>query len=133
MTYYAKPIKARDEAIGVTTWLWADHDGLHCGPDLPAAKVPTGHLWGWGPLVRVHLREDAVAPCCGILLSDHDGPGFAPVETLPVGAGGYPKTVLGQDRFLRCASEADEQRFAALSLRAVVVVAPTHAVLVSSQ
>lgn len=133
MTYYAKPINAREQATGVTTWLWADNDGLHCGPDLPATKVPTGHLWGWGPQVRVRLREDAVAPTRGILLTEEPGPGLVRVEVLPPAKATYLQTVLGQDRFLRCASDADERRFAALNLATIVVVSPTHAVLVGSK
>lgn len=133
MTYFAKPISSREQATGVATWLWADHDGLHCGPDLPATKVPTGHLWGWGSCVWVHLREDAAAPTCGILLAEEAGPGLVQVETLPVARANYLRTVLGQERFLRCASEADAQRFAGLDLTTVVVVSPTHAVLVGSK
>lgn len=67
--YYALPLASREEAYGITAWLWADHDGLHCGAGLPEGTIPTGHLWGWGPGGYVHLREDPCAPAVGIQVS----------------------------------------------------------------
>lgn len=130
MTYYAKPITSRDDAVGVTTWLWAANDGLHCGDNPPESKVPTGHLWGWGSDVKVHLREDAVAPTRGVLLTDRQAAGLVEAEVLAVGKKGYPKTVLGQDRFLRCASDEDLDRFSDLKLDVTVLLQPTNVVLV---
>jgi len=130
---YARPISQVDDVSGVTTWLWADNDGLHCGSTPPAGTVPTGHVWGWGPGVRVHLRQDAIAPATGIMLVDSAQPDFVEVETMPLGTAAYPKTVLGQDRYLRCAGSDDEDHFSELRLDVVVVVAPTHALLVGER
>ena|GEM_PF-901888 len=134
-THHARAIHARAEAEGVQTWLWAGNDGLHCGESLPVGKVPTGHLWGWGSGVMVHLREDACAPTRGILLTAE-----AAADTQPVATEEYtatddgpkppPHPVDEPGRFLRCASRQDESRFSALQLRVVVVISPTHAVLV---
>lgn len=134
MTYYGHPIGCRAEATGVTTWLWADHDGLHCGPDLPSADiVPTGHLWGWGPEVRVHLREDPVAPTRGILVLDQAA-GRQKLMTLRIThTSEVPAIVSDGNRFLRCATPADQDRFDALSLDVLVVTAPTRVVLVADR
>lgn len=129
MTCFAKPISDRRDAVGVETWLWADNDGLHCGPTLPTHKVPTGHLWGWGPGVKVHLREDAVAPTRGVLLSSSQTLGTTAVATLPLGSGDYPKAVVGE-RFLRCASPEDEERFRRFDLVVVAITWPSNVVLV---
>lgn len=133
MKYYAKPITTRHDAQGITTWLWAGHDGLHCGPELPAGPVPTGHLWGWGPGVRTHLREDATHPTRGILVTDTPTPDTTEVVAMAADDGPFPSIVTDRSRFLRCASPTDQQRFDALTLKAVTLISPTQAVLVSDR
>ncbi len=130
MKRYALPITSRSDVPRVTTWLWADHDGLHCGGQLPEGLVPTGHLWGWGDGVRVHLREDAVAPARGIAVWNSEQPGATEVFALPCTGDGFPTTVRDKDRFLRCASPEDQKRFDALRLDVLVVTSPTRAVMV---
>lgn len=132
MTRFAKAITSVDDAQGVSTWLWSDNDGLHCSNTPPTGKVPTGHLWGWGPDVKVHLRQDALAPTRGMILVDTRQPGYVGVETIPFGSGDCPK-VVHQPRYLKCASPADESRLKNLSLEVVLVVSPTHAVLVGER
>lgn len=134
MTYHGEPISSRAEAVGVTTWLWAGHQGLHCGPDQPSAEVvPTGHLWGWGPGVRVHLREDPIAPTRGILVRDGAATGRS-LTTLATSSGAdLPTIVSDRTRFLRCASVEDQQRFEAIQLEVLVVTAPTRAVLIADR
>ena len=134
MTYSGTPITSRADAHGVTTWLWADHDGLHCGPDLPTAKtVPTGHLWGWGPDVRVHLREDPIAPTRGILVHESAGGGQELTVLKLDQDSGLPAVVKDRDRFLRCASPADQERFDTLMLDVLIVTAPSHVVLIAGR
>lgn len=130
MKRYALPIAGRSDVPEVTTWLWAGHDGLHCGGALPEGPVTTGHLWGWGDGVQVHLREDAVAPTRGIAVWDAERSGSVEVLALPDEADEFLTTVRDRGRFLRCASEQDQQRFDALSLDVLVVTSPTRAVLV---
>lgn len=128
MTWYVTPLDSRDDAYGVQMWIWADHEGLHCDSAPPKGKVPTGHLWGWGAGVRVHVREDAVAPTRGLLASLT--PGGAEATVLDAGEDGFPKAVEAGGRFLRCATEADQKRFDALTLSVLLVTAPTSAVLI---
>lgn len=134
MIHYGQSIGSRADAKGVTTWLWADHDGLHCGPDLPTAEVvPTGHLWGWGHGVRVHLREDASVPTRGILVRETAYAGQELITLTLKRTSGLPAIVCDRDRFLRCASPADQHRLDALNLDVLVVTAPTRALLVADR
>lgn len=130
MSYFGRPIDSRDQATGIGTWLWADHDGLHCDPTPPDGIVPTGHLWGWGEDSLVHLREDVAAPTKGILVSREQEDGATKLVTIKgLREGEYPSVVTEPNRFLRCATPEDEHRVEKLDIEVVVVVSPTHAVL----
>lgn len=133
MTYYARPITGREDAAGVTTWLWADNDGLRCGDALPPSPVPTGHVWGWGPDVRVYLREDVAHPTRGVLVSEVAIAGSQAATIMPPGSGRYPSIVTDRRRFLRCASAEDQRRFDELDLDVLVLISPTQVVLVADK
>lgn len=127
--YYGKAIADFADTDGVTTWAWADHDGFHCGATPPPARVPTGHIWGWGAGVWAHLRTDPHAPTVGIVVRDHPFEGSTKVQAIAA-SHAHP---VHEDRFLQGATEADELALKTLSPFVLALNAPTHAVLVAAQ
>lgn len=132
--YFVRPLSSANQVDGVTTWLWADHEGLHCAPSPPSAPIPTGHLWGWGSNTWVHLRNDPTAPTVGLEVSTRQHVEAEPCTVLPLDSpADYPQVVSERNRFLRCATEDDQERIDALTICVLALTTPTHAVLLGER